>query len=953
MIRTFLCAILCVLGTQLNAQQTVSLNGEWKFFLAKDTQKAEELEDFYKQDFDASAFTTIKVPSNWEIQGFEEPNYRDIPKDGSVGFYLHKFTTPKGWDSKRIYLNFGGVWSACDVWLNGVFIDHHEGGYTSFRMAVDKGLKSQGENLLAVRVSQKNRSFKFDVFDDWSLSGIYRDVSIEAMPRDRWVESVAFKTTFDKDFCDADLAIKVMVHDRRNKYKKDIYKPNGGDPYRLRVTLKTPEGETLLTEEKKVDSHAYTSKETNLTIRMSAPLKWTAETPHLYGLTVELVEKSKVTQSYRTHVGFRQIDTDGGVLRINGQTVKLRGVNRHDEWPDVGRATTREHWLRDITLMKDANINFIRLSHYPHAKGFIDLCDSLGMYVGQEVSLGGGEDYFFKPSMMDVALLRTWETVSRDINNPSVIYWSVGNEDPLTQMHLDCIRLTKAIDPTRPVLIPWRFEQTLPEEVDILSVHYWTPGLYEQIGAKSTRPIISTEYTHAYGENGFGGLKERWEALTKYPSGAGAAIWMWADQGIRTAQKRPAKKNNIAHNDDPYLRLDGAGWDGIVDSDRNLTQDFHEAKSVYATVYPLVEQVKADNGQKEVKIPIQNDFDFTNLSAISVGWQIYMEKELMAEGTSQLEAEPHTSTTLNLPLDGIKEFIPGKTCYAWITFRNGEQTITQRAVEIIPSLPLYNMTEKQKIAVSESEGKTLVSCGDVEYVFDPQQGELAEIRKAGNTLATRLRPTIWRKLDHNEVTAMKVTPKKLPDLNNYKVQKTAWKVEQHEETVRIEATMKYVVNEKNEFDVQWLYTITGDGALNVRYETVCHVQVKELPHVGLSLQMDEDIKQLHWLGKGPYDSYSNRQSASYLGYWGGDIASPEACGTKQIRRIDLASDKAMLQISSNGYMEHFAASPSLCYILSGIYPRPEKGRPADDFFEQLHANQTFTGEIRIDVTNCK
>ena len=154
-----------------------------------------------------------------------------------------------------------------------------------------------------------------------------------------------------------------------------------------------------------------------------------------------------MTHTRTQRIGFRQISTVGGVFRINGQAVKLRGVNRHDEHPDVGRATTREHWLQDLTLMKAANINYIRLSHYTPAKGFIELCDEMGMYVGNEVSLGGAGNLMYDPSCSGAALQRSYETVVRDINHPSIIYWSVGNEDPLTSLHLASVKLVKALDP--------------------------------------------------------------------------------------------------------------------------------------------------------------------------------------------------------------------------------------------------------------------------------------------------------------------------------------------------------------------------------------------------------------------------------------------------------------------------------------------------------------------------
>jgi beta-galactosidase len=262
-------------------------------------------------------------------------------------------------------------------------------------------------------------------------------------------------------------------------------------------------------------------------------------------------------------VGFREISTAGGVLRVNGQAIKLRGVNRHDEHPDTGRATTPAQWLQDIKLMKAANINYIRLAHYPPSEGFIDLCDELGMYVSNEISMGYGGDQMHNPALAGAALLRSYATVARDINHPSVIIWTVGNEDPLTSLHLAALRTVKGLDPTRPLLMPWRAETWLPPEIHLLSPHYFTASKYDELASRADRPIVTTEFSHAFGNDGFGGLQERWQALTQHPSGAGGAIWLWADQGLKIARRGPDGTSSSS------LEVVDGGFDGITDSYRS------------------------------------------------------------------------------------------------------------------------------------------------------------------------------------------------------------------------------------------------------------------------------------------------------------------------------------------------------------------------------------------------
>jgi len=471
----FISSFLSLSSLGVLAQERINLSGTWQFAFAANQKEADRLERFYTSDFAKSKFKSTPVPSNWALLGYEEPVYRGF-KDNQAGegFYVREFTIPQDWKDKRILLHFGGVWSSAEVWLNGNELGRHDCGYTSFAFDVTNKLKVDEPNKLAVRVRQITREYKFDVCDDWTWGGIYRDVTLEAMPAKRWIDDVVVQTTFDHLFQDANLDIRVMISDKHKNTLPGNY-PSPGEPYKLCFTLTDKEGEEVAQRQMAIPAHVSTDREICLSLPVEAPHQWTAETPYLYSLKVELLEKEAVTHTRMERVGFRQISTDGGVFRINGQAVKLRGVNRHDEHPDVGRATTRKQWLEDLTLMKAANINYLRLSHYTPAEGFIELCDSMGMYVGNEVTLGGAGDLMYDPSFSGAVLQRSYETIVRDINKPSIIYWSIGNEDPLTSLHMVSVKLVKALDPTRPVLLPWRPEEWLPKEVDILTPHYWNP----------------------------------------------------------------------------------------------------------------------------------------------------------------------------------------------------------------------------------------------------------------------------------------------------------------------------------------------------------------------------------------------------------------------------------------------------------------------------------------------
>lgn len=955
-LRYILLLIPLIAAFRISAQEQISLNGTWNFALAKTGEEALRFENFYTQEFSDKDFNSIPVPSNWAVLGYEEPVYRGFKEDtASEGFYLHSFTIPKDWNEKRVLLHFGGVWSSAEVWLNEYYLGRHDSGYTSFSFNVTGKLRTDSINRLAVRVRQVTREYKFDVFDDWTLGGIYRDVTLEAMPAKRWIDNIVAQTAFDNDFKDADLKVRVMVSDMHKNILPGNY-PSPGESYDLRLMLSDNEGREVARQQITIPAHTSTDREIDFALHILSPLHWTAETPNLYNLRIDLLEKGQIAHTRTERIGFRQISTTGGVFRINGQAVKLRGVNRHDEYPDVGRATTREHWLQDIKLMKAANINYIRLSHYTPARGFIELCDEMGMYVGNEVSLGGADDLMHDPSFSSAVLQRSYETVIRDINSPSVIYWSIGNEDPLTTLHMISVKTVKALDPTRPVLLPWRHEEWLPKEIDILAPHYWKDYEYDQLAGHSDRPIISTEYTHAYGVDGFGGLEMRWKALTKHPAGAGAAIWMWADQGIKTPiAKAKYSKDDISQGD-KYLRIDYAGWDGIVDSYRNLTRDYLEVKAVYAQVYPTIDKIYFLPGQDSVRIPIQNDFDFTELSTVKINWSMWEDGKILSSGSSFINGRPHTTSELKLPMEKLKAVLPGKTYFIRLIFdRTDGSEITRETVELCPQTrPSVSIVSSGKLTVSKAKESVTVTTNDIRYLFNSRTGQLVSADIQGKQLITDLRPIIWRSLDRSESSAFgKENMRKAVDLNKYIQSVKSWKIEVNENKVIIKAKVDYIVDEHNRFTTTYCYTIGADGRLDVNYQILTDVLIPWLPIVGMAIQSVPELDQLHWLGLGPCDAYPNKQAAPILGLWGGEAGSEETTGIKATRWIECTGTMGCLHIVNIGYMQHDASSPETVYVLSGVFARPEKGRKAEKSVPQLSTDtgNPFVGEFTITLKN--
>jgi beta-galactosidase len=924
------------------------LNGTWSFAMAPTEAAAEAMSGFWKPGYDTSAFKPTPVPSNWAVQGFEEPHYKAFGNaEASQGFYLTHFTPPADFKDRRILLHFGGVWSSAEVWLNGKPLGRHDSGYTSFAYDVSSILKPGADNVLAVRVRQVQHDYQFDTNDDWTLGGIYRDVSLETMPKDRWLDRVDVETDFDSQYKDADLKVRVLVGDA-HKPQVAGNLPGGGDPYDLRLTLLDKDGKTVQSQQTSIPAHYRTDRQTDAVLHVAAPLHWTAETPNLYSLRVDLLEKGEVAHSRTVNVGFRQITTTGGVFKVNGQPVKLRGVDRHDEYPDVGRATTPDIWLKDIQLMKAANINFVRMSHYPPNAGFLDMADKYGLYIEDEIPMGGGGDNANDPSYAAAVMLRSYETVARDLNHPSIVVWSIGNEDPLTALHIASIRTVKALDPTRPVLMPWRAEDWLPPEIDIQAPHYWSAKAFDELAANAKRPVLTSEYSHAYGNDGFGDLDSRWQAIMRHPAGAGGAIWMWADQGIRVTTR------NADGTTTSSLKVVPDGWDGITDSYRNPTRDYWETKAVYAQAYPAIDKVSLAAGQTSVRVPIQNDFDFTDLSEVRIAWVLMADDWQLARSTAPLAGKPHAAADLEVPLTALKGIKPGATCYLQFAFsRPDGSEITRRSVElVIPAAPIA--TKPVKVAVTEQGDDTVIQAGDAVYRFSKQTGELVSAGRQGAVAITGLRPTLWRPINPNEEYVLKRADAQaqLPDLNAYKATVSDWSVTPGADGVAIRATVNYAVDDKNHFRVAYDYAVGNDGSLSVKYVVTPEVTVPWLPFVGMVATTAPALKQVRWLGLGPYDAYPNEKKASYLGVWSGAAASAAVAGTKATRWIEVTDASGHgLHIVNDGYMGVDPDKPANLRVLSVVAGRPTKFGLAEDPAQQLKVTPgvSFVGQFSLSL----
>ncbi len=509
----------------------ISLNGIWKFKYLPSSQIGKDTA-FFVPPTDVSRWADFKTPGHWELQGFAEPFYGKELKEGT-GLYRTAFTLPSDWKGQPIYIAFDGVQYGYQFWVNGKYAGSFNSSFNRQTFDISSFVTPGKANVLAVRVTTRSKGWEFDTNDCWSLSGIIRDVTVFSLPITH-IKDLVVRTNVGKT--DATLSVSALVE-----------KLSGGKfPATATVTaiLSDPSGK-VVKEFSLTKSNSKTATDTVSffqNIKIEAPRLWTAETPNLYKLSVILKDKGREIQRYNEKVGIREVTWDNGILKLNGKPIKLRGVNHHDLSPVNGRSVTEAEMLQDLKLIREANINYIRTSHYPPHSRFIELCDSLGFYVMEEVPFGFGDNHLNDRSYLPILKERAKATLWRDKNHPSVIVWSVGNENPLTPMCVEVGEYVKQLDPTRPHCFPQigsyfrKIYETIPASVDILSPHYTVPSVLKEYANKFDRPMIVTEYAHALGLD-FDRVEALWEIMYANPKLAGGSVWHFFDQGILRKSK--------------------------------------------------------------------------------------------------------------------------------------------------------------------------------------------------------------------------------------------------------------------------------------------------------------------------------------------------------------------------------------------------------------------------------
>jgi beta-galactosidase len=873
-----------------------SLNGTWKFHHAP--RPSARPAGFARPSFDDGAWATIPVPSSWQLHGYDLPIYTNIvypwPQDpkappkvptenNPVGSYRRTFTVPDDWKGRQIFVHFAGVDSAFYVWVNGTRVGYNEDSRTPAEFNITPHLR-EGENLLAVQVYRYSDGAFLEDQDMWRMSGIYRDVYLWSTAP-RHIRDFEVKTDLDAGYRDAVLTVTADVAN---------YTGTPGTVF-LGVELADPEGRPVGARRRV----QVTAGPTRVSLRIRNPRKWSAETPALYPLLLTLEDARGTTlEVIPWQVGFRAVEVRGGRLLVNGKAVLIKGVNRHETDPETGKYVPPDTMVRDIVLMKQLNVNAVRTSHYPNDPAWYALCDRYGLYVIDEANIethhygnDPGNRLTNDPAWQPLFIDRVERMIERDKNHPSVIVWSMGNESGDGLAARAAYEWAKRRDPSR----PFHNEGSTSHggsNADINSFMYPPADVTATSAAKRPdMPLLLCEYSHAMG-NSNGGLKEYWDLFYAGGNAQGAFVWDWVDQGLWQPVPAEAASRSAERGQAPRRFLAYGGWfedphgvpndnnfcmNGIVRADRTPHPGAFAFKYVYRYVHAAA---TADELARGV-IRITNRHDFVNTSDVVDGvWDLKAGGTTIGSGRiDDLSLAPGEERPFTLTLPPITPE-PGVEYWLDVRFvlkhdtpwaaKGFEVAWDQFKLPMAREAPV--MTPPPAELRMSSQGEIDRFAGpDFALAFDRVGGTILSLHYKGVKLLDRgPLPDFWRAATDNDIGAWKAVRgwggdamRKKFDTTPWRLASDAWVVT-HVTTSRLDASTARIVVTAALPSVSatatMTYTVHGSGDIVV--ETAYQPGTEEpplMPRFGTELVVSPGLERLTWYGRGPHETYIDRQ----------------------------------------------------------------------------------------------
>ncbi len=898
---------------------TRSLNGIWKFNWVDWPQKRPVR--FYDPAYDVSRWKDIRVPSNFQVEGYGTPNYsnftyifkKDFPRVMStppekytnfrernpVGSYRRDFQLPSDWAGRRTFITFDGVDAGFFLWVNGKKVGYSVNSRNAAEFDLTKYVKP-GKNVLAVEVYRFTSGSYLENQDMWRLSGIFRGVRLWSAPQ-MHIRDYFVKTDLDQQYRDATVKVSAKV---KNYSSKRI------NARVLNVALYNGNAAVAGARAKKAVPALGPGEEVNveLSFPVKNPKKWTAETPNLYTTVLTLTDGKRTEETLSSRTGFREIEIKGRLFLVNGVPIKLKGVNRHENYPDNGHAVTEKQMIEDIILIKQTNSNHVRTSHYSDDPRWYELCDEYGIYLVAEANVECHDvqnQFNEEPTIKAAIIDRNVANVENFKNHPSVLIWSLGNENGEGGSNFRAaLAAIKAIDPDRPTHYEgFGLGAKNPADIDSRMYTQIAPMVKHALDTTLTKPFYLCEYAHAM-FNSMGSVDLYNEMFDKYPQLLGGAIWEWQDQGIYNNRNPEHPITAFGGgfgefpNDRYYIHK------GVVFSDRSPKPHFPELKHAYQWI-----SIRAKDLQKGI-VSIKNRYQFLNLDHLNATWELTADGMPLSKGQLDVGTiAPGTEKDVTIPFAFNPK--PGVEYFVRISFSlNKDLPWAPKGYEVAwQQLKLEGILAAQieraqgdKLTLTETKDLVQVSGDKFSLDFDKVKGTFTKMMQSGeNLIRENGGPALhlWRA--PHQIDDMWA----YPDWERNGLKNLSWVTNEVSSTQLASGTVEIKVSltgtGKQNFTVQHkvTYTISGEGVIKSVNDVSFSDPKLILARIGVRMFLDKSLDRFDFFGRGPMENYADRKSGFDVGKYSSSVMQqltpyekPMECGNHEdVRWAKLTSHK--------------------------------------------------------------
>jgi len=890
-----------------------SLNGLWKFNWVQRPEQRPV--DFYKPEYDVSAWKEIPVPSCWQLLGYGTPYYRnngyifqkdwprvmtEPPKEftsyierNPVGSYRREFEVPATWAGRRIRLQFDGVDSAFFLWINGQKIGFSVNSRNAAEFDITQYLKP-GKNIVAAEVYRFSAGCYIEDQDMWRLSGIFRNVTLWSAPEVHLRDFYA-KPDLDAQYRDGSVEVIAKIRNYGDKQA----------PARtLSVAVFDRAGTPVSTAKCEAAVPALAAgEEQTVTLKaiVTNPAKWTAETPNLYTTVLTLGDAAGASEILSCRTGFRKIEIKGRLFLVNGVPIKLKGANRHENWPDTGHYVSEERMIRDLEVLKQGNCNHVRTCHYSDDPRWYELCDEYGIYLTAEANCEchGYYNVLDREPRYEKAIVdRSVANVENFKNHASVIIWSLGNECGGGSNLAAALKAVKALNTDRPVHYEaFGIGEHNPADID--SRMYTSSGDVEAIAKdpKYTKPFYLCEYAHAM-FNSMGSIGEYNDAFDKYPALLGGAIWEWEDQGIWN--RRDPKHPILAYgggfgevpNDHYFIHK------GVVFSDRSPKPHYPEMKHVYQWI-----GIEAGDGAPGTVV-IRNRYQFIDLTGFPATWTLSEDgREIEAGSLGVLDIAAGASKTVAIPFHAPPTLKPGAEYFLRLSFKLGKDQLWAKAgyeiaaaqlqLPLKQEAPVASVAAMKPVKLEQDDARITVTGDGFSVVFDKGTGRIAQIERNGTgILVPGFGPELhlWR-APHRTDDMWAYNDWEKAGLPEMKWTVAAVRAEQSQKHAHAAVIYTSSVGKGSGlFSVTHsaVYTVYGDGSIAVDNAVVPMGRRIPLARLGVRMVLDKRMDRFTYLGRGPMENYADRKRGFDVGLYSSSVreqmtpyAKPMECGNHE------------------------------------------------------------------------